>query len=83
MRVRGWGTHDSYTTSTIVFIIIANTVFKASIIIATTVFKASIIITTTVFKHPLLLPACASEQGNVIGLVSVHIYICVCVRIFF
>ena len=28
------------------------------------------------------LPPCASEQGNVIGLVSVYIYICVC-TIFF
>ena len=27
----------------------------------------------------MLLPACASEQGNEIGLVSVYIYIYVCV----
>ena len=27
-----------------------------------------------------LLPACASEQGNVIGSVRIYIYVCVCVQ---
>ena len=27
-------------------------------------------------RGKILLPACASEQGNVIGLVSVYIYVC-------
>ena len=31
----------------------------------------------------IFLPACASEQGNLIGSVCIYIYVCVCVQIFF
>ena len=32
------------------------------------------------YSQVYLLPACARELGNVIGLVSVYIYICMCVQ---